>query len=313
MMKGGPKSSFPQKEGYNSDGSENDSFEDDCRGALEIDLDYGHTDSIKYISDNDEPLDLSIKRIKSVENANTSLDNLSSLEEVNNNNDLGLSYDGGKGRVISHAELEQLLSPYLVTVNKRTGCSLCHMRFPSKEKALAHIENKHLDCLQYKCPLCKTSKTTKLSLESHMRRGHNVKVTDYSPVVRLRKNFDIKNDQNEKTVIVNNTEKGMSTKEEEKYDFEFIIYLREMLNIGISTGHGTVIWIDQDQGIFSIIAKEDFLRGWATFKGLRPCTWDDLHQKTLQTFMKKNILKQLHTNPMQCPVFQILSIKKLLV
>ena len=81
------------------------------------------------------------------------------------------------------------------SVNKKVICNVCKVKFVNKEKAKTHIENKHVDCLLYKCPLCRVTKVTRLAYESHLRRGHGARVKDYSPLIRLRKNFMVKSIQ----------------------------------------------------------------------------------------------------------------------
>merc|ERR1711935_1154113 len=137
------------------------------------------------------------------------------------------------------------------------------------------------------------------------------KVTDYSPVVRLRKSFSLKCGQEVTAVRGGKSEKvkGKKGGGEGSYDFEFIIYLREVLAINT----GAAQWLDKEQGLFSIHNKEDFVRGWRIFKGLDWCSWDSLCQQTLSIFRQRNILKQQETQNNNVTVFQVLSIKKLLL
>ena len=123
-----------------------------------------------------------------------------------------------------------------------------------------------MDCLQYKCPLCRASKGTRLAYESHLRRGHGVKVKDYSPLIRCKKMFSVKSEaQSSKTEI----------QVCQPYDLQFVTFLRQILgmvqesNAPPSNWHKTIPcaeWIDQVQGIFKINNRHQLSTMWAKFK-----------------------------------------------
>ena len=77
------------------------------------------------------------------------------------------------------------------SLDKKFSCTVCEIKFGQKLKAVTHVENKHVDCLQYKCPLCRASKGTRLAYESHLRRGHGARVMDYIPVIKYKKIFSV--------------------------------------------------------------------------------------------------------------------------
>jgi hypothetical protein len=255
----------------NSDGSDQNYDEE---GELEIDLDYNDYVAVS-ITERDEPLDLSMKHIsRKYDNVKevrkTKLPTLEirpnfNFSEFDNNNGTETNSDN-KGKVITEKEVTKLLDPYVKSVYKKFSCTVCDMKFANKVKALTHVENKHVDCLQYKCPLCRASKVTRLAYESHLRRGHGARVNDYSPLIRCKRHFCVKSgSQNSKT----------ETQSGQPYDFEFVTFLRHILSLGQEgdmsshTWQKAIIcaeWIDQDQGIFRINHRHDFAMGWYSFK-----------------------------------------------
>ena len=60
----------------------------------------------------------------------------------------------------------------------------------------SHIENKHIDCFQYKCPLCRTTKTSRLAFDCHTRSRHGaVDKLSVSPLLRLKRQFSVKTEK----------------------------------------------------------------------------------------------------------------------
>jgi hypothetical protein len=173
--------------------------EEDEEGGLEIDLDYNDFVSVSLTegeAEAEEPLDLRVPRPgdsapdliinksdlwvnKSERGAKTVPPCLSrfSPEEV------------GRGTLLTESEVTSLIEPYIVWDRKRAVCTVCDIKFLKREKAMAHMENKHLDCLQYKCPLCRASKVTRLAYESHVRRGHSARAGDHRPQIRLKRRW----------------------------------------------------------------------------------------------------------------------------
>ena len=133
--------------------------EEEEEGGLEIDLDYNDYVHVSLTEEEEDcqPLDLrvrseeeeegrEVREVLSPAGHNLSCEARGSPEEV------------GKGTLLTEKEVINLLEPYIVWDRKRAVCTVCDIKFVKREKARAHIENKHLDCLQYKCPLCRASK-----------------------------------------------------------------------------------------------------------------------------------------------------------
>ena len=55
-----------------------------------------------------------------------------------------------KGSVFTEAEIAKLLDTYVKSVDKKFSCTVCDIQFGQKGKAVTHVENKHVDFLQYK-------------------------------------------------------------------------------------------------------------------------------------------------------------------
>merc|ERR1711936_1232388 len=212
----------------------------------------------------------------------------------------------GKGTLLTEKDVISLLDPYIGWDRKRAVCTVCEIKFVKREKARAHIENKHLDCLQYKCPLCRASKVTRLAYESHLRRGHSAKARDYQPQIRLKRRFGLKVDN----------KGGGEGRSLAQYDLEFVTFLRGMLSIGSGeeqlSWHRALApaeWLDREQGIFKINNRQEFATSWYTFKGLDHVSWESLYSSVITSFRERNILKQLSTDEL---VFQVFCIKQLL-
>jgi len=296
----------------NSDNSD-ENFEEE--GDLEIDLDYNNYDD----HNNDEPLDLSIKSInKTFDDQDDDIRKAKlptidiqpafNFSDFENNNERVEQFDN-KGKVMTEQEVSRMLDPYVKSVHKKFSCTVCEMKFVSKLKAVTHVENKHVDCLQYKCPLCRASKGTRLAYESHLRRGHGAKVNQYSPHIRCKKQFLVKSEaQNSK----------IETEVCQPYDLQFVTFLRHILstskevNQSNNNWQGMVIpcadWVDQEQSIFRINNRHEFSLRWYKFKGVESESWDCLYKSVVAEFINRNIFKKLPGDL----VFQVFCIKKLL-
>jgi hypothetical protein len=243
----------------NSDASDENYDED---GELEIDLDYDDYVDAKNI-ESDTPLDLSMKpKTKTVDAKEAKLPTINIQPNFNfseyDNNNVSTPQTDKKDRTITEKEVAQLLDPYIKSVHKKFTCTVCDMTFVSKVKALTHVENKHVDCLQYKCPLCRGSKGTRLAYESHLRRGHGAKVKDYSPIIRCKRTFSVKSEVQSRNI---------ETQSGQPYDLEFVTFLRHILSPGQEmdqsrpSWHKAIHcaeWINQDQGIFIINNTHEF-------------------------------------------------------
>ena len=237
--------------------SEHDSDGSDGEDDLEIYM-------VCNFYEQDEPLDLSMRKIGQEFGINKpklpTLDispkfNFAHLDE---REVIKVSTTDNKGLVVSEADIANLLDPYVKRILKKFSCTICGIKFVNKGKAVTHVENKHVDCLQYKCPLCRASKGTRLAYESHLRRGHGARVMDYHPVIRSKKMFSVKSEAQIGHV---ETQAGQS------YDLQFVTFLRQRLCSGNqSLETSCVEWIDQDQGIFRINNRHQFATEWFRFK-----------------------------------------------
>jgi len=279
--------------------------EEEGEGGLEIDLDYNDYVSVSLTEEEEEeveePLDLRVgrqqgaaKEERLMPNCGLPLSSSHSPEEV------------GKGTLLTEKDVISLIDPYIGWDRKRAVCTVCDIKFVKREKARAHLENKHLDCLQYKCPLCRASKVTRLAYESHLRRGHSAKARDYQPQIRLKRRFGLKVDN----------KGGGEGRSLAQYDLEFVTFLRGMLSIGSGeeqlSWHRALApaeWLDREQGVFRINNRQEFATSWYTFKGLDHVSWESLYSSVITSFRERNILKQLSTDEL---VFQVFCIKQLL-
>ena len=263
------KSNFYQQEEEEEDGEERE---------LEIDLDYNEYVEVR-IQEEDEPLDLSMKTLsKRCSDSpidlqkpklprldirpNFEIFTFQQVEQVEPSRTSSAKHQQAdlsgenKGSFITELEVTRLLEPYVKNVHKKFLCTVCDMKFTNPAKALTHVENKHVDCLQYKCPLCRASKVTRLAYESHLRRGHNARVDHHSAIIRLKKKFCVKSE-------------AQSSQPEARvgqpYDLEFVTYLRHSLAQGEGE-EACASWVDQDQAIFQVTRREEFSGGWFAFK-----------------------------------------------
>jgi len=285
-------------------------YEEEEEGELEIDLDYNEYVEVG-IKEEDEPLDLSMKTLS--KRCHEKPDDLHrpklprldirpnfhifSFEPAKPAKPEAEPSGENKGTFITDLEVTRLLDPYVKNVQKKFLCTVCDMKFANKPKALTHVENKHVDCLQYKCPLCRASKVTRLAYESHLRRGHSARVDQHSPIIRLKKKFCVKSE-------------AQSSQPEARlgqpYDLEFVTYLRLRLSEGEAS---CASWVDQDQAIFRVSRREEFSGGWFAFKGLKTGSWSDLYDSVFSEFINRNIFKQITSDDL---VFQVYCIKQLL-
>ena len=241
----------------------------DEEGELKIDLDYN--DYIKVsIEEGDAPIDLSFTRVS--EHLNDSDKACISKTDIKPNLIFSSIVDQRgiqeitkpiKDFILTQVELEELLDPYVIFADKKFTCKVCDMKFVNKTKAVTHISNKHVDCLHYKCPLCRASKKTRLAYESHIRRGHGVKAKEYSPIIRCKDTFYVKSKNGSKTSIG------------QPYDFEFVTFLRDILSLGQEVAEASFSWhktfpcaewIEKDQGVFRINDTQELSTRWCNFK-----------------------------------------------
>ena len=278
-----------------------DDFEEERE--LEIDLDYNEYVEVD-IKEEDEPLDLSMKTL-SKRHQNSPLDlhkpklprlelkpnfklfNLETKQELltppaTPSSSEPESPSSGGGSYMKEWEVTQLLEPYVKLVQKKFLCTVCDMKFANKVKAVTHVENKHVDCLQYRCPLCRASKVTRLAYESHLRRGHNAKVDQHSPLIKCKKKFCVKSEAQ------SSQHQDSNETRHQQYDLEFVTFLRtnlsqssvdqsqsrtavsdqsEQRSDNINRSESSIVsWVDQDQGIFKITDRDIFSKQWFAFK-----------------------------------------------
>jgi len=262
-------------------------YSDEEHSDLEIDLD---NNTLTEEEEQHEPLDLSVKTKYNMEN-----------NDRGKNNDKLDKLDTKKGNILTDKEITKLLEPHVKILNKKFFCTVCDTKFVSKSKAVAHIENKHVDCLLYKCPLCKVTKVTRLAYENHMRRGHVATVKDHSPVVMVNKSFYIKSEPQHSQTD--------TQVQEQSYDWEFVTFMRTILSFHQLRNISCAEWIDQEQSIFRINNKEKFAKEWYMFKDVPQLSWDWLYNSVIKQFINRNILKHL---PGEDLVFQVFCIKGLL-
>ena len=245
----------------------------DEEGELKIDLDY-HEYAKESIEEDDIPLDLSVNHV-SANLADADIQNVPKLDikpnlifsKVVEQRGIQGFLKASKNTIVTEADVEKLLDPFVKYDEKKFSCTVCETKFSNKIKALAHVENKHVDCLQYKCPLCRGSKSTRLAYVSHIRRGHGANVKDYSPIMRCKHDFFVKSETHGET-----TNKSSN----QNYDFEFVTFLRDILTLGQEVGassssyswHRTVAceWVEKDQGVFRINNRQELITRWCSFK-----------------------------------------------
>merc|ERR1740128_434901 len=205
-------------------------------------------------------------------------------------------------------DMLRMLKPYVEYRDKKHTCTVCNMKFLSKQKAFSHLENKHIDCFQYKCPLCRTTKTSRLAFDGHVRSRHAAKKKELEPLLRLKRPFGIKSEKQAGLLL--HAEKTTGN-----YDLLFVTFLRDELNrtdekkesvtttsawprsstlpaspsFSSSSREGSLSpqssprspgrepvsdqplqasWVNKDQGIFHIRDKELFAQKWFEKKGV---------------------------------------------
>ena len=112
----------------------------------------------------------------------------------------------------------------------------------------------------YKCPLCRASKVTRLAFESHLRRGHNARTDEHSPLIKCKKKFCVKSEAQSS----GGAGEAARPAGGHQYDLQFVTFLRHSL---ASAGSGAA-WLDQDhdQAIFKITNRDNFAQRWFAFK-----------------------------------------------
>ena len=330
---------------YDKSDTSDENYEEE--GELEIDLDYNEFVDVT-IKEEDEPLDLSMKSVIRTCDIVASAPKLPQIDIKPNfkllEPEQRVGESESKGTVMTELEVTRLLEPYVKSVHKKFTCAVCDMKFVSKQKALTHVENKHVDCLQYKCPLCRASKVTRLAYESHLRRGHNARVRDHTPGIRCKKRFCVKSEAQSSQA---------ESKVGRQYDFQFVTFLRHILSpASPGTGNNNnnnnntnnnnsaatqnqnyscAEWLEQEQAIFRIHNPDQFARAWYAFKvswnrapsgslvfwlvlniafqGTEIGSWNSLYNSVISEFVNRNIFKQLSSDDL---VFQVFCIKQLL-
>ena len=249
-----------------------DKDDSDDEGELKIDLDYDEYASTPIKGDN-VPLDCTVNKVSDHLDRND-IPNIPKIEikpnlifsKIVEQKGVEGILKGSKNSILSEADLEKLLDPFMKYAEKKFICTICNIKFSNKVKAKAHLENKHVDCLQYKCPLCKSIKPTRLAYESHIRRGHGENVKSNSPLIRCKKNFLVKS---------KSANESLSRSISQPYDLTFVTFMRHILALAEEAGgsssswHQTVIcaeWLDKDQGIFRINNRLELITRWCSFK-----------------------------------------------
>jgi len=258
-----------------------DNDNSDEEGELKIDLDYDEYVNTK-IEEDDIPLDLSLNQVSNKQLDKIDSSNIPKIEVNSNhifskiveqpvlevNNKVEVNFKGCKNSTLTEEDLEKLLDPFMKYAEKKFTCTVCDIKFNNKAKAIAHLENKHIDCLQYKCPLCRGSKSSRLAYESHIRRGHGANVKSYHPIIRCKKKFFVKSKTQNET---------LSNDIGKPYDLTFVTFLRHLLSLGEEAGgntsswHQTVAcaeWVEKDQGVFRVNNKQELITRWCSFKVL---------------------------------------------
>ena len=146
--------------------------EEEGEGGLEIDLDYNDYVSVS-LTEEEEPLDLRVGvRGEPVVAKNKEERLIPSVGGLPLSSSPHSPEEVGKGTLLTEKDVISLIDPYIGWDRKRAVCKVCDIKFVKREKARAHVENKHLDCLQYKCPLCRASKVASPkyhNLQNHTR------------------------------------------------------------------------------------------------------------------------------------------------
>lgn len=250
---------------------------------------------------------------------------------------------------LSGPDLGRLILPYLHadTAGRKICCTVCGMKFTHLVKGLNHIENKHLDCLQYKCFLCKSIKNSRLAFDCHMRRRHSMddRTPVIAPLLRLKHPFTIKAERLTKSKGgrgrggAASQQQQNSSQRSSSYDLQFVTFLRSELGGGGGGGGGEAeperpgkgkvvttvtswhwptpsqnpaqlaVWLHKEQGIFRINCREEFAKKWYQLKEDKEGSWKRLLTEVLTIFIEKHIFKSLSPD---LPIYQVFCIRQLL-
>ncbi len=179
-------------------------------------------------------------------------------------------------------------------------------RRPEVDAERPRAGNKHLDCLQYKCSLCKSIKNSRLAFDCHVRSRHSVdnnsrdhRTIPVIPLFRLKRPFAIKAERLTKSKggrgqlhQLQQLQHNLSQRSA-SYDLQFVTFLRSMLASDVGgtaaaerTGdlegvcvtswhwatpsqgpaHPLAEWLHKEQGIFRINCREEFAKKWFQLK-----------------------------------------------
>lgn len=215
---------------------------------------------------------------------------------------------------LSDQDIDHMLDPYVHRINKRISCTICSMKFFNKTKAKSHVENKHVDCFQYKCPFCKSVKNKRLSYQCHIVAKHSAKKGQFIPKIRMRKQFCVTGVEASSAGEAS-PDSASADRSNANYDLGFVTFLRTVLagSSDAPTSWHRVLtcaeWIDIEQGIFRINSPDEFTTRWHQFKETSYISWQTLQATVINSFINRNILKILDQEEL---VFQVFCIRKLL-
>jgi hypothetical protein len=208
---------------------------------------------------------------------------------------------------LTGTDLGRLILPYLKLVDpngRKISCTVCGMKFPHLLKGLNHVENKHVDCLQYKCSLCKSVKNSRLAFDCHVRSRHSVGNSPppaITPLCRLKRPFSIKAERPTKSNKGGRRQQQLTRqlpqqqnnnqRASNSYDLQFVTFLRAELasddhNSSASAESGHLMaatptwhwatpsqgpahlaeWLHKEQGIFRINRRQEFAKKWYQLK-----------------------------------------------
>ena len=171
-----------------------------------------------------------------------------------------------QGWTLSEEDISSMLDPYVSKVAKKVVCGVCGMRFFNKTKAKSHIENKHVNCFQYKCEYCRSVKSNRLSYECHVRSKHLAKKTKLLPKIRMKSTFRVdkgtaaapsrpsgtaQSDQSASTSSSSSSSRRRSIAPS-SYDFSFVTFLRTILSLRQERSSWHTVtncaeWLDMEQ------------------------------------------------------------------
>ena len=282
---------------YNKQQREAETFEEEEEEerGLEIDLDYGEYVEVGIKDEEEEPLDLSMKsfarrrdehedtqqpadapvdlhkpKLPRLElKPNFQIFNFDTTAKKPEVAPAAESTQENKSSFMTEAEVSRLLEPHVKAVLRKFVCTVCDMKFANRLKAVTHVENKHVDCLVYKCPLCRASKVTRLAYESHLRRGHGARPDQHRPLIKAKKKFSVRSAAEAGPASDQAAGAGHTAAAGHcSYDLQFVTFLRHSLaGPALVTG---AQWLDSaqdtDQAVFRVTNRETFARRWFAFK-----------------------------------------------